>query len=108
MQDVERTARRCIEAGLAPPAQFVEADRRERPDQREAGGNREGERQHRIAGNERDQAQSDERIEHAEEQGVARHSRKIVEAARQRLQYVARSYASDFEMGRRVGTDEKM
>ena len=97
-----------VEAGLAPPAQFVKADRRERSDQREAGGDREGKRQHRIAGNECDQAQPDERIEHAEEQGVARHSGKIVEAVRQRLQYVARSYVSDFELGRRVGADEKM
>ena len=55
-----------VEAGFTSPAQFVEANRGEWSDQGKARRNGKcKKRQQRIARHERDQAQSDQRIDHA-------------------------------------------
>ena len=85
VQHVEDMAGGRIEPGFPAPAQFVETDRGEWPDEREAGRKRECKRQHRGARREGYQAQAEQRINHAEEHSVARHCGKIIETASERL-----------------------
>ena len=59
-----------VVALLAPPAHLVEADRRDRSDQREAGREREDQRQHLVAEREARQDQADQRINDAKEDDV--------------------------------------
>ena len=79
-QHVEGVGPVAVEAGLAAAAQFVEADRGDRTDQGKARRQREQQRQHAIAERQPDQENADQRIDQAQEDGVARHGREIVPA----------------------------
>src|SRR5215472_12299822 len=74
-------ARRTIESGLATPAQLIETDRGNRPDQSKPGGNRDCQwQQRKRAQGQADQQNSKQRIDHAQEYGVAGERREIVVA----------------------------
>ena len=94
-EHVERVPPRHVQAELAPPAHLVQADRRERADQREAGRERKQQRQHVVAEHQARQHEADHRIDQAEKHRVARHREEIVEAARERVLQVGQSDFAD-------------
>src|SRR6516164_8563138 len=65
---------------LAPAAQFIEPDRGERAHEGKARGERIKEGKHVVAKGKPEQDESDNGIEEAEEDHVARHGEEIVEA----------------------------
>ncbi len=81
-------APRGVQAGLPPPADLVESDRGERADQREAGDQREEQRQGVGAGRPGSQHDADNGIDHAQEHDVRRLHHEIVDAAPQRVEEV--------------------
>ena len=85
MQHVEGVFPGNIETLLAPPAQLVKADGRERADQREAGGERKEQRQEGITHDRPRQNQTHDGIDQAQEHRVGRYGGKIGEAACQRV-----------------------
>ena len=82
-------------AGLAAAAQFIKTERGERADQGKARGQRKQQRQHRIAEHGARQHQSEHRIDHAEDDGVARHRLEILPAKPQRLVQIGKPDVSD-------------
>src|SRR5215471_13073270 len=87
MQHIEDMARGTIESGLAAPAQLIETDRGNRPDQSKTGGNRDYHWQEpqRIARGQADQQNSKQRIDHAQEYSVAGERGEIVVATGKRV-----------------------
>ena len=85
MDHVERLAPSRFAGLLAPSAHLIKADRGERPDQREAGGQREQQRQHVIAEGEPRQHQAGQRVDDAEKRDIGAERREIVEPAPQRI-----------------------
>src|ERR1051325_5104981 len=61
------------ESGIAPPAQFIKAERRNRPDQGKARCQRIEERQDRVTEDQLRQDDADHRIDDAQEDRVRRH-----------------------------------
>ena len=109
MQHIERVARRTVEPGFAAAAQLIEPDSGQRADEREAGRDRKGHRQQRTADRYRHQKNAEQRIDHAEEQRVARHGHEIVDAAGERLIEIGRRNAAHGGLrGTRARTDEDM
>ena len=98
-QHVEGVRGGGLLAGLAPPAQFVEPERGQRPDQGEAGHQRIEQRQHRVAEGQPRGEQADHRIDGAQEHGVRRHGVEVVGAFGQRLLQVVDADAADGELG---------
>jgi hypothetical protein len=88
-------ARRGIEPGFTPPAQFIESDRGERTDQGETGDQRKRQRHHGVAERNRHEQQAEQRVNDAEKNGVARHRREVVEPKLQRVQEIRRRNMAD-------------
>src|SRR5262249_53809794 len=82
---VENVRPRDIATHLSLPAHFVEADSRERADQRKARGEREEEVQHVITERQACQKQADKGIDQGEENDVGRHRPEVVDAFRDRV-----------------------
>src|SRR5262249_46577748 len=95
MQHIEGVLPGNRTALLAAAAELVEADGRERPDQRKAGGEREQQRQDVVAERQPRQQKSDDWIEQAEEYRVARHGREVGEAPSERVFEVSQTDLAD-------------
>ena len=80
---------------LAAAAEFIEAERCERAEQGKARGQRKQQRQYRIAEHRARQHQSEHRIDHAENDGVAGHRLEILPAEPQRPVQVGQADGSD-------------
>ena len=98
----ERIPPRDGKAGLAPPAHLVEADGEERPEQREAGGEREDEVERVADRGQPDERDSGHRVEDADEDGMGRHRDEVVEPFPQRRDAVAGLDLADDGPGRRA------
>ena len=101
-QHVDRVPGGGLFAALAAAAEFIETERRERAEQGKAGGQRKQQRQHRIAEHRARQHQAEHRIDHAEDDGVARHRLEILPAEPQRLVQVGQADGSDDRCSRGV------
>ncbi len=84
-----------LAAPFAPPAHLVEPDRRDRPDQGEAGGEREEQWQQLVAEHEAGENQADQRIDDAEKRDVAAEGSEIVDAAGQCVAEIGDRNAAD-------------
>src|SRR5260221_5842037 len=93
--DAERVGPGDGDALLAPPAHLVEADSRNRADEREAGSDREEQRQHLIAHDQPRQEQADNRIDDAEEDDIGPRYAEIVETPRKDIAEIGDDDAAD-------------
>src|SRR5882757_8522868 len=83
-QHVESIPRRDFLAALAAAAEFVEAERGKRTNQRKTGGQRKQQRQHRIAKDHSEQNKTENGIDHAKDNGVTWHGLEIFPTQAQR------------------------
>ena len=81
-------------------AQFIKTERRKWPEQGKACGKGKQQRQHRIAEHRTRQHQSEHRIDHAQNDGVARHRLEILPAQPQRRVQVGQTDGPDDWRGR--------
>ena len=81
-------------------AQFVEAEGRERAEQRKPGGEREQQRDYGIAKRRTREQKAEDRIDHAEDDGVAWHRLEILPAELQGAMQIGKADGADF--GRRL------
>ena len=84
-------------AEFAPIAQFIESERRKRPDQGKAGGDRKQHRQDRVAEHHPPQQNSDHGIDYAKDNGVARYRLEVFPAQPQRIEKVGEADVTDHE-----------
>src|SRR6185437_9052260 len=100
---VERVRSRGLFAALAATAQFIQAERRERAEQGKTRRERKQQRQHRIAEHGARQRQAEHRIDHAQDDGVARYRLEILPAEPQRGVQVGQADGADNRRGRGIG-----
>ena len=80
---------------LAAAAQFIKTERCERAEQGKARGQREQQRKNGVAEHRARQHQSQQRIDHAQDNGVARNSLEVFPAKPQRLVQIRKMNRSD-------------
>jgi hypothetical protein len=90
----------AVEARFPAAAQLKKPDRHQRADQSKTGRDRKCQRQYRIAERHRDQKEAEQRIDDAEEDRMARHGEKIVDASRERAPEIGRGHAAYRQTGR--------
>ena len=98
MAHVERMFPRHVEPSLAPPADFIKADRREGTDQRETGHQRKQQRQGVVAGCPGGKENTDERVDDGNEHDVRRLRHEIVEPESQRVDQVGEADLANIGM----------
>jgi len=101
-QNVESIPSGCFLARFAPAAEFVEGQCSERTDQGKTSRQRKQQRQHGCAKHAARQDQSEHRIDHAKEEGVARHCLEVFPTFPQRLVQVGKADLADGGFGRTV------
>src|SRR5262249_18763168 len=99
---------RGIEARLAPSRQLVEAERRKRTDQGEAGRDGIDQRHDGAPDRKPQQDKADDRIDQAQEDRMAGHREEIVGALRQRVLEVRHADGADRGMMDVIGTGQGM
>lgn len=87
-KNVERACRRRVQAKLSAAAQFVEADRDEGTEQREARRHWIDQRQQFVAEQKSCQNDADNWIDDAREKDVRRHGAKVVDASCERIPHI--------------------
>ena len=88
-----------FEAKLAPPAQLIKAERRHRSDQGETGQQREHQGQHFVATGDPGHDQRQQRIDHDEQQDMARLGIEVVEPLHQHFDQIGKLDLADRRLG---------
>src|SRR6478672_6134744 len=104
-QHVHGIPRSGILAALTAATELVETERSKRTNQRKTGGQREEQRQHRIAKDHSEQNKTENGIDHAQDNGVTWYGLEIFPAQAQRLAQVR---WADFANGKWAGDAERL
>ncbi|CCE07079.1 hypothetical protein BRAS3843_1930007 [Bradyrhizobium sp. STM 3843] len=99
-QHLEGIPGRGLDAPFAPAAQFIESERGERAEQCEAGGQREQQRNHRVAERRPGQHQAEHGIDRAQHQRVTGHGLEVFPAELQRPLQIGKIDVPDGQLGR--------
>ena len=103
MDEIEGVGPGGVAALLAAPAQLIEADRGERPDQREAGGHGIEQREDVVSECRPRDEHAGNRVYQADKDGMGGHRPEVVEALLERLDEIARCDRAHARQAVRVG-----
>ena len=101
-KDVKCVPGRSLLAALAAAAEFIQAECRERAEQRKARRQRKQQRQDRIAEHGAGKHKAEHRIDYAKNDGVARHRLEILPAEPQRVVQIGQTDPADDGRSRAV------